>query len=153
MRAKLDSLLRDEQAGFRQERSCTDQTAALRIIIEQSLEWNTGLHLVFVDFERAFDSVDSDVIWQILWHYGVREKVVDVIRCFYSGFERDVIHNGFLTKPFQVTTGVRQGCLLSPLLFLVVLDWVTREAYGAGRTGIQWSFTRKLEDLDFVDGL
>ena len=71
MKAALDSLLRDEQAGFRQERSCTDQIATLRIIIEQSLEWNTGLYLVFVDFEKAFDSVDRDVIWQILWHYGV----------------------------------------------------------------------------------
>ena len=153
MKAALDSLLRDEQAGFRQQRSCTDQIATLRIIIEQSLEWNTGLYLVFIDFEKAFDSVDRDVIWQILWHYGVPEKIVNVIRCFYSGFECQVIHDGFLTEPFQVRTGVRQGCLLSPLLFLVVLDWVTREAYGAGRTGIQWSFTRKLEDLDFADDL
>ena len=153
MKAALDSLLRDEQAGFRQERSCIDQIATLRIIIEQSLEWNTGLYLVFVDFEKAFDSVDREVIWQILWHYGVPEKIVIVIRCFYSGFECQVIHDGFLTEPFQVRTGVRQGCLLSPLLFLVVLDWVTREAYGAGRTGIQWSFTRKLEDLDFADDL
>ena len=131
MKAALDSLLRDEQAGFRQERSCTDQIATLRIIIEQSLEWNTGLYLVFVDFEKAFDSVDREVIWQILWHYGVPEKIVNVIRCFYSGFECQVIHDGFLTEPFQVRTGVRQGYLLSPLLFLVVLDWVTREAYGA----------------------
>ena len=45
------------------------------------------------------------------------------------------------------------GCLLSPSLFLVVLDWVTREAYGAGRTGIQWSLTCKLEDLNFADDL
>ena len=76
MKAALDSLLRDEQAGFRQERSCTDQIATLRIIIEQSLEWKTGLYLVFVDFEKAFDSVDREVIWQILWHYGVPEKIV-----------------------------------------------------------------------------
>ena len=121
MKAALDSL-RDEQAGFRRERSCTDQIATLRIIIEQSLEWNTGLYQVFVDFEKAFDSVDRDVIWQILWHYGVLEKIVNVIRCFYIGFECQVIHDGFLTEPFQVTTGVRQGCLLSPLLFLVFLD-------------------------------
>ena len=153
MKAALDSLLRDEQAGFRQERSCTDQIATLRIIIEQSLEWNTGLYLGFVDFEKAFDSVDREVIWQILWHYGVPEKIVNMIRCFYSGFECQAIHDGFLTEPFQVRTGVRQGCLLSPLLFLVVLDWVTREAYGAGRTGIQWSFTRKLEDRYFADDL
>ena len=88
-----------------------------------------------------------------MWHYGVPEKIVNVIRCFYSGFECQVFHGGFLTEPFQVRIGVRQGRLLSPLLFLVILDWVTREAYGAGRTGYQWSFTHKLEDLDFADDL
>ena len=124
MKAALDSLLRDEQVGFRQERSCTDQIATLRNIIEQSLEWNTGLYLVFVDFEKAFDSVDRDVIWQILRHYGVPEKIVNVIRCFYSGFECQMIHDGFLTEPFQVRTGVRQGCLpLTPELTASLLNF------------------------------
>ena len=53
--------------------------------------------------------MDRDGIWQILWHYGVPEKIVKVIRCFYSGFECQVIHDGFLTEPYQVRTGVRQG--------------------------------------------
>ena len=69
IKSTLDSLLRDEQAGFRHERSCTDQIATLRIIIEQSLEWNSGLFLAFIDFEKAFDSVDREAMWQILQHY------------------------------------------------------------------------------------
>ena len=64
-----------------------------------------------------------------------------------------MIHDASLTEPFKVRTGVRQGCLLSPILFLVVLDWVTRGAYRTGRTGLQWTFMRKLEDLDFADDL
>ena len=54
----VDEKLREQQAGFRKDRSCTEQIAALRIIIEQSLEWNTS----FVDFEKAFDSLDREVL-------------------------------------------------------------------------------------------
>ena len=57
---KVDLLLRDMQAGFRKERSCTDQIVTLRIILEQSAEWNTPLYINFVGFEKAFDSLDRD---------------------------------------------------------------------------------------------
>nr|KAG5686358.1 hypothetical protein BaRGS_026819 [Batillaria attramentaria] len=153
MKDAIDQRLRDEQAGFRKERSCTDQIATLRIIVEQTIEWQTPLYVCFIDFEKAFDSVDRESIWTILRHYGVPEKMVDIIKQLYNGFFCKVIHNGKLSDEFQVTTGVRQGCLLSPLLFLVVLDWVTRTAYASSGRGIQWTLTRKLEDLDFADDL
>ena len=53
--------MREEQAGSRQERSCTDQIATLRII-EQSTEFQSSLYLDFVDFEKAFESVDHQVL-------------------------------------------------------------------------------------------
>jgi len=49
MKEEVEEILRDEQAGFRQERSCTDQIATLQMILEQSLEWNTSLYVVFID--------------------------------------------------------------------------------------------------------
>ncbi|XP_059146612.1 uncharacterized protein LOC131934570 [Physella acuta] len=124
MKEAVDLKLREEQAGFRKERSCTDQIATLRIIVEQTIEWQAPLYICFVDFEKTFDSVDRQTIWNLLRHYG-----------------------------FQVNTGVRQVCLLSPLLFLVVLDWVTRTAYASFGKGIQRTLTGKLEDLEFVDDL
>ena len=66
MKDALECRPRDEQAGFLKERSCCDQIATLTIIVEQTLEWNSGLYMVFVNFEDAFDSIDREVLWKIL---------------------------------------------------------------------------------------
>ena len=92
------------------------------------------------------------MLWRLLRHYGLPVKIVTIIRALYEGFSAQVVHNGQKTEPLSMGTGVRQGCLLSPLLFLVTLDWVTKTAF-ATRHGIQWSFMTSLEDLDFADDL
>ena len=153
LKTTLDKTLRDEQAGFRQDRSCTDHIATMRIIIEQSLEWQTPLYTVFVDFQKAFDSVDRDVIWRLMHHYGFPPKFVAIIQQLYEDATCQVIHDGKLTEPFSVQTGVRQGCLLSPTIFLMVVDWVMRQSTAGQKTGIQWTFTKQLEDLDFADDI
>lgn len=64
-----------------------------------------------------------------------------------------VMHGGILSEPFLVkTTGVRQGCLHSPLLFLLVIDWVSKTAYSSP-TGMQWTLTLRQEDLEFADDI
>ena len=60
MKEAVDPKLRDQQAGFRRNRSSADQIASLRIIVEQSLEWNIPLYINFIDYEKAFDSIDRD---------------------------------------------------------------------------------------------
>uniref|UniRef100_A0A183KQ11 Reverse transcriptase domain-containing protein n=1 Tax=Schistosoma curassoni TaxID=6186 RepID=A0A183KQ11_9TREM len=58
----VDAQLRDQPEGFRKDRSCTDQIAALQIIVEQSIEWNPSLYINFIDYEKAFDSVDRTTL-------------------------------------------------------------------------------------------
>ena len=84
LKQALDRKLRCEQAGFRKDKSCTDHIAALRIIIEQSTEWQIPLYTNFIDFEKAFDSVDRNVIWQLIGHYGVPPKFIKLIQELYE---------------------------------------------------------------------
>ena len=145
----LDRKLRCEQAGFKKDKSCTDHIAALRIIIEQSTEWQTPLHTNFIDFEKAFDS-DRNVIWQLMGHYGVPPKFIKLIQELYEASSCQVIHNGKLSEPFEMNTGVRQGCLLSPMIFIIVVDWIMGEVE---KIGIQWTLTTQFHDLDFADDI
>ena len=133
MKVAVGEALRDEHAGFRQDRSCIDQIATLRIIVEQTIEWSSPLYLLFVDFEKAFDSLDREAMWRILRHYGIPNKIINMLKVQYQGFTCQVLLGGTMTEPIEVKTGVRQGCLLSLLLFLVVLDWVSMNAYEGKR--------------------
>ena len=153
MKDMVDPMLRDQQAGFRQNRSCLDQIATLRIILEQSLEWNSSLYVNFVDYEKAFDSVDRKTLWKLLRHYGVPTKLVNLIKNSYDGTGCRVIHGGQFTCRFEVKTGVRQGCLLSPFLFLLAIDWIMKMTTVQRTSGIQWTLWTQLEDLDFADDL
>ena len=149
----VDGKLRENQAGFRNNRSCADQIATLRIIIEQSIEWNSPVYANFIDFEKAFDSVDRETLWRLMSHYGIPPKLITIIKNTYRGMQCRVLHEGSLSEPFEVLTGVRQGCMISPFLFILCIDWIMTQTTSNKRTGIQWSLTEQLEDLDFADDL
>ena len=125
LKTGVDAKLRDHQAGVRKDRSCTDQIPTLRIIVKQSMEWDSSLYINFIDYEKAFDSPDKLIY---LWS----ENTYEDIAC-------RVIHAGQLIDSFMVKTGVRQGYLLSPFLFLLALDWIMKKTTKPRRNGIQWT--------------
>ena len=152
MKTHLHKLLRQNQAGFTPGKSTTDQAAALRIIIEQVEEWNSTVYMNFIDFLKAFDSLDRESMFKLLEHYGVPEKIIKMIKCIYKDFKCKVIHKGKLSPPFPVKTGVRQGCLLSPLMFILAIDWIMKHTESKN-SGLQWTLTKELHDLDFADDI
>ncbi|KAK7101726.1 hypothetical protein V1264_020063 [Littorina saxatilis] len=146
----VDKTLRKEQAGFRKNRGCMDQIFALRNIIEQCTEWQRQLYINFVDFQKAFDSVHRDSLWKILRHYGIPQKMVQLVRSFYQNYSCTVGDNNI---SFQVKTGVRQGCVMSSVLFNLAIDWVMRNTTKDAQRGIRWTLFSFLDDLDFADDL
>ena len=105
IKGALGEKLREEQAGFREHKACSDNIATLRVIIEQSIEWQSPLYINFINFEKAVDSVDRDVIWMLMRHYGIPAKFVALIQQMYETSTCQVINNGKLSETFEVKTG------------------------------------------------
>ena len=153
IKAAIDCSLRQQQAGFRKGRSCCDQIFTLRHIIEKVTALDTNLIINFIDFKKAFDCLHRPAVWKILTCYGIPEKIIRVIQNFYKGSRCAVRSDGKIGDWFQIITGVKQGCLLSPLIFLIVMDWILKHALDKNSVGLDWVDGRKLADLDFADDI
>ena len=111
-------ILPDEQCGFRPERSTVDMLFVVRRLQELARRWRTPLYMCFVDLQKAYDSVDRDLPWKVLARAGVPEEIIAVVRQFHDGMQAQVrMDDGELSDLFEVTQRLRQGCVLSPLLF------------------------------------
>ena len=87
----------------------------------------TPLYMCFIDLQKAYDSVDRELLWVVLARFGVPEKMLVVIRQFHEGMRARVrTDDGEHSEWFDVTQGLRQGCVLSPLLFNIFCAAVTR---------------------------
>ena len=84
------------------------------------------MYVNFIDFEKAFDSVHRDSLWLIMRSYGIPSKIVSMVKALYDDFECAVVDGQDTTEWFKIQTGVKQGCNMSGLLFLLVVDWVMR---------------------------
>ena len=111
-------ILREEQCGFRPQRSTNGMMFVVRKIQELGRTSNTSLEICFIDLAKAYDSVDRVLLWEVLARFGVPPRVIKVIRMFHDGMRARVqLDEGDFSAWFNVCQGLRQGCVLPPLLF------------------------------------
>ena len=127
-RPKVEPHLSNAQCGFRKRQGCTDAIFALRQISEKTIEYDDEQNIIFVDQEKAFDRVDRNLLKKILEDYNVHRQLLDSIRALYEKCKSAVRTAHGLTNWFHVTTCVRQGCVLSPLLFITYINKITETA-------------------------
>ena len=109
--------LPDVQTGFKKGRGTRDQIANIHWIIEKAKEFQKNIYFCFIDYAKAFDSVDHNNLWKILKEMGRPDHLTCLLRNLYAGQEATV-RTGHGTKDwFQTGKGVRLGCILSPCLF------------------------------------
>ena len=97
-------------------------------VIEKTLLMSERTFIVFIDYSKAFDSVSHIQMFNLLNDMGFPRHIVALIQTLYEKQSAIVRWNGSHTKPFFIENGVRQGCILSPLLFCAYTEQVMREA-------------------------
>eukprot|EP01094_Clydonella_sp_ATCC50884_P025737 TRINITY_DN6893_c0_g1_i1.p1 TRINITY_DN6893_c0_g1~~TRINITY_DN6893_c0_g1_i1.p1 ORF type:complete len:1468 (+),score=177.74 TRINITY_DN6893_c0_g1_i1:902-5305(+) len=127
MQDEIDPKLRDEQAGFRPERSTEDQIIILKDLIDGHLKSKEQLNILFVDFKAAYDRVWRPALWTKMYRIGVNPKHIKLMRELYSRVEATAISGAARSAPFTVNLGVRQGCVASPFLFSVFVNDLIEE--------------------------
>ena len=76
-----------------------------------------SLHICFIDLQKAYDTVDRTLLWQVLTRIGVPPPMIAFVRQFHDEMRACVRPDGVCSDWFEVEQGLRQGCVLSPLLF------------------------------------
>ena len=107
----IEKFIPESQSGFRSGRSTMDMIFSLKQIQEKCVEQNRPLYATFIDFTKAFDTG----LWKLLSKYGCPEHFVTLIQGFHLGMKAQIRANGTLSDKFEITNGVKQGCVLAPL--------------------------------------
>ena len=120
--------LPDVQAGFRKGRGTRYQVANIHWIIKKAREFQKNIYFCFIDYAKAFDCVDHNKLWKILKEMGIPDHLTCLLRNLYAGQDAIVRTGHGTTDWFQIGKGVCQGCILSPCLFNLYVEYIMRNA-------------------------
>ena len=87
-----------------------------------------NIYLRFIDYAKAFDCVDHNKMWKILQEMGIPNHLICLLRNLYTGQEATVRTGHGTTDWFQIRKGIHQGCILSPCLFSLYVEYIMRNA-------------------------
>ncbi|KAK3571285.1 hypothetical protein QTP86_005921 [Hemibagrus guttatus] len=148
VRPLVEPRIQEEQCGFRPGRGTLDQLYTLHRVLEGSWEFAQPVHMCFVDLEKAFNRVPRGILWEVLWEYGVCGPLLRAVRSLCNRSRSLVRIAGCKSDLFPVNVRLRQGCPLSPVLFIVFMDRISRRSQGL--EGVRFG-EHRISSLVFAD--
>ena len=124
----MNQELPDVQDEFRKGGGTRDQIANICWIIEEAREFQKNIYFCFIDYTKAFDCVDHHKLWKILKEKGIPDHLTCLLRNLYAGQQATVRIGHGTADWFQIGKGVCQGCILSPCLFNLYVEYIVWNA-------------------------
>lgn len=114
--------LYEQQYGFREGRSCEHALLNAKQAICNSLGKKQVALLILIDFSKAFDMIEFDILLHKLWHYGIRGNAHDWMKSYLTDRQQFVTVSGKDSSKTELKYGVPQGSILGPLLFIIYVN-------------------------------
>ena len=118
-------ILPETQCGFRKDRSTCDMIFSLRQLQEKCNEQNKDLYVAFIDLAKAFDTINRELLWAVLKKFGTPPKFLAVLKQLHDNTAAAVLAYGERSEPFTVEIGVKQGCVIAPVIFNIFMATIT----------------------------
>ena len=134
---EVNDVIGEEQAGFRKGYSTTDHIFVLHSLIQRYLSRHKKFYVAFVDFSKAFDTVDRQTLWLVLSQLGLTVRMGKMLQAIYESVKCCVRCDGMMSDFFECSGGLKQGCKLSPILFSMLMTSLTKEICHKGKHGVQ----------------
>lgn len=133
---KCEEQLTRTQFGFRDALGTREALFAVQVLFQRCRDVNCDIYVCFIDYQKAFDRVKHDKLMTLMQEIGIDNKDLRIIRNIYYNQTAKIKIEDQLTDKIAIERGVRQGCILSPLLFNIYSEWVFKEALDGCAKGI-----------------
>jgi hypothetical protein len=125
------------QFGFRNAMGIREAIFSLQVLFQRARDVNQNIYACFIDYQKAFDNVKHNKLIKILDNVGVDKGDLRIINNLYWNQRAVIRVDGELSEEVLIKRGVRQGCVLSPLLFNIYSEFIFREALEGIEDGIK----------------
>ena len=148
LKVVLSKIIHSDQNGYIRNRYIGFNIRQIQDIIDYSEKFNIEGALLFIDFSKAFDSLEWPFMYEALLKFGLPDSFIKWVKTLYNDVKGCMLNNGWISETYNVSRGIKQGCPLSSILFVIAVEIMAcRIRQDNNITGFQIKLDNKTHSL------